>query len=155
MFHLSLDGYVYRHGNPTGQLWDDELVAGTEAIQHVVRGTALAHNKKLTLHYDRVHAIFRVPGNMTNIEFQLLTPEGGSQQAPGFSVSGGTTLWDAFLWDTGIWAVASGEQKVTIGVSARARWAQCEIKHEVLGEQFGFLGWDVEAYPITEEAEAA
>lgn len=155
LFHLSDDGYVYRHGNPTGQLWDDELVAGTEAIQHVVRGTPMAHNKKLTLHFDRAHVIHRTPSNMTNVAFQMITPEGGLANAPSYNVDGGTTLWDAFLWDTGIWSVAAGETRVAIGVSARARWAQLEIQHAELGEQFGFLGWELEAYPITEEVEAA
>lgn len=155
LFHLTDDGYVYQHGNPDGQKWNDNFQDTPAAIQHVVRGSPLAHNKRLELHFDRIHIIHRTPGTMTNIELNYITPNGGAGSRPTYTITGGTTLWDQFLWDTGVWAVGSGEKKITVGINGRGRWIQPELVHAQTDEQFGFLGWDVEAYLMTEEAAAA
>ncbi len=155
LFHLTEDGYVYQHGNPGGTKWNDNFQDTPAPITHIIRGTPLAHNKRLELHFDRAHIIHRTPAPMTDIGFNLITPAGGLQSLPTYSITGGTSLWDQMIWDTDVWSVPSGESKVSIGVSARGRWCQPEISHAVTDEEFGFIGWDIEAYPMTEEPEAA
>ncbi len=130
-------------------------MAGTQPITHIVRGTPLAYHVSLVKHFDRVHITHRAPGTMTDISFNFITPAGSATSRPTYTISGGLSLWGTFVWGVDVWAVAAGERKVSIALNAESRWIQFEITHSQAGEQFGFLGWSVDAYPVTEEVESA
>ena len=155
LFHLSDDGYVYQHGNPGGTKWDDNLVAGTQPITHVVRGSPLGYSVALEKYFDRVHVTHRAPSSMTDISLNVITPNGRLGTVPTYTIAGGLSLWGSAVWGTDRWSVAGGERRAVIGVDAMSRWAQVEIVHSQAGEQFGLLGWRLDAYPMTEEVDAA
>ena len=155
IFHLTTDGYVYQHGNPGGDKWNDNFQDTPAPITHIVRGTVLGYNKGLELYFDRVHVVHRTETPMTNVVFDLITPEGRLSNAPSYSASGSANVWGGFDWDDGLWSAGGIETKVTIGVEGKGRWCQPEVRHAETDEEFGFIGWEVEAYPMTEEPEAA
>ena len=145
LVHGSLDGYIYRHGQPRGTLWSNDFVAGEEAITHVVDGTALGYAIKDESRFTRLDIAFRNLSNITGLELQTRTPYTTQGQTLPDLASGGAVWGDPGTeWGDAVWSSGEAEAHVAVGLNDLGRWLRVRIEHATAGEQFGFLGWQVE-----------
>lgn len=156
LFHGDTTGYVYRHGNPEDSsfITDDELNAGTVAIEHVLECQSLGYSTKREKIFDRIDLSVRALSNMT-LEVSYTTPRGESV-AQTVAVSTGDPGWDASVWDFLVWdsGSASGrEAHVDVGIDDQARWIRPKVRHAVIGEQFGMVALTVAAYVTDDDPE--
>jgi hypothetical protein len=136
VLHGPTIGYVYRHGTPNGDLWDDELATGTAPIHHVVRapylGVDIAHDKA----FHRFDATMRSGTSMTGLGVDYETPYGhGAQQSTTLVSSG--SRWDVATWDADTWASDATDPTLRVGLNGQGRWIRPRVQHQQAGEQFG------------------
>jgi len=137
LMHLSSDGYAYDHGTITGDLWDDELNAGTTAIAHVVETCHLGTDLRYEKRFLRADVLLRAEEDTTSINVRTATPYGAGS-AVSASVESSESRWDEFDWDEAPWASGILQRKVAIGLNAIGRWLRLQVSHQVTGEEFGF-----------------
>lgn len=149
--HGGTDGRVYRHGFPRGTLWTDALQSGTVAITHMVRTQPLGWDETTEKYWDRLDVLLRSRTTMTNLTVQPITPYGyGVARTADAIVTGGR--YDEAQYDATQYAAEGIDQRAVFGFDAHGRWLQFEVRHQTLGEQFGFLSalasvQDVGSYP--------
>lgn len=153
LMHLSSDGYAYAHGLPTGDLWDDELNAGTMTIRHAIETAHLGPDLRDEKRFLRCDVGIRADVDATAISLTYFTPYGASDALTA-SVEGNTTRWDEFNWDEAPWAAETVEQHLPFGLNGVGRWIRLRLGHEAAGEQFGVEGLALEYQPAGDSAGA-
>lgn len=148
LMHLSSDGYAYAHGQPDGSSWDDELNAGTQAIQHIVEPSPMGGDVSIEKRFDRMDIELRTQSDMTGLSVGYETTRGRSVAQSVPSLSGDLSRFDVAVWDTDVWSVSSTNQHVAIGLNSQGRWIKPIVQHETLGEQFGLGQVRVVAQPL-------
>lgn len=154
LMHLSDDGYAYAHGETFGDLWDDELNAGTTAIAHAVESCFLANDTRYEKRYTRTDISLRAEDDYTAINVRHFTPYGSSTAVEG-SVTSSESRWDDFNWDEGAWATGVIERHLPVGLNQVGRWIRHRIDHQVTGEKFGFTALSTEYVPAGDSVAAA
>lgn len=148
LVHLGTDGYSYDHGNPDGALWSDALAGGTVAIDHVVEGTAQGYHPRYERDFLQVDVSLRLSSTMTDFRLGYTTPYGTAADQTVASIAGGFAVWGGSTWGGTVWGAGQAEKHQAVGISGYGRWIRIRIRHGGLGEQFGLLGWTVEASPV-------
>ena len=146
IIHGSTDGYLYDHGQPNGSLRDDELKAGTVPIEHVVEGTSLGYDTKEDKIFDRMDASFRMQNSLTDLVFSYTTP-GGTSTYSALTISGGFDVFGTGVFGTAVFADIGLEAHQALGMDGYGRWIRPKVVHNKAGEQFGFNGWSIKAFP--------
>lgn len=152
--HGSSDGHFYRHGRPDGPLWNDELAAGDAPIEHVLIGGFLGYDTKYQKHFERLDLSLALLTVLTALELEYLTPYETKALGTFPAISGGFSIWDAFVWDTDTWSVSGLERHIFAGLDAFGRWVRLKLRHAVLGERFGVNAFTLTAVPAAPEPEA-
>ena len=142
LVHLSNDGYAYRHGNPSGSLWDDGLNAGSASIAHTFIGPPLGANRATRdggairdeMIFDQMDLIFQPDTAMTSVAVNYITPRG---------TSSAQTITVAIATDT---ATPNIEEHKSLGLNGRGRWLMPKIVHDQAAERFGLISATVQAF---------
>lgn len=148
--HGEDDGLVYAHGRPEESTWTDELNAGDAAIVHEIEGPAMFHDSSIEKHFSRADVLCRVWAGLHDLQFSYETPRGRStSQAMSREGEEGTSgTWDVSLWDSAVWDIEDLEGHLAYGLDGNGRWIRPILRHNVIGERFGFSGLQVEAHPL-------
>ncbi len=146
IIHGATDGYLYDHGQPIDALRDHALQSGTVGIEHIVEGTSLGYDTREDKIFDRMDVSFRTQNSLTSLVFSYTTP-GGTSTFSALTISGDFDVWGTGKWDKATWAAIGVEAHQTLGLDGYGRWIRPKVVHQQTGEQFGFNGWTVEAFP--------
>ncbi len=144
--HGSTDGYFYEHGQPNGALRDDALKSGTVAIEHIVEGTSLGYDTREDKIFDRMDVSFRTQNSLTDLVFSYTTPAGTSTFSAS-TIAGDFAVYGTAVFGTDTFGALGVEAHKTLGLNGYGRWIRPKVVHEKTGEQFGFNGWSIEAFP--------
>jgi hypothetical protein len=132
LMHGNYANRAYRHGVPTGDLWDDNGVA----IHHIVRAPHLGHDVAHDKHFHRLDVTMRAGSTMTDLSVDYETPYGLSMPQSA-DLTSGLSLWDADEWDTDVWTSDSIDVPLRVGLNGQGRWIRPRIQHQQVGERFG------------------
>lgn len=154
ILHLSTDGYAYAHGQPDGDVTDDEHNAGTVAIAHVIESCHLATDTEYEKRFSRADMVLRAEGAISGIQTYRVTPYGPSTILEGSVSDPREPEWDSFNWDEAPWAEDAAEAKLALGLNALGRWVRHGIVHQETGESFGFSRMTTEFTPAGDMAGA-
>lgn len=152
--HLSTDGYIYAHGTPDGDIWDDEFGAGTVAIAHAVESSHLATDTEVEKRFQRADLLMRVEDGTNDVGVRMITPYGSSTALEVDFASGGPN-WDEFNWDEAAWGEDYAERHGAVGFNQVGRWARVRLEHQETGEKFGFTKLSVNHTPSGNAWQAA
>lgn len=146
--HAEDDGFAYSHGRPEESTFTDGLDAGDAAIVHDLEGPAMFHDSSMQKHFARADVLCRVWAGLTDLQFSYQTPRGRSvaQALSQAGEEGG--VWDVSLWDVATWDVEDLEAHMAFGLNGGGRWVRPILRHNVIGERFGFSALAIEAYPL-------
>lgn len=145
LMHGDSNGFIYDHGNPDGQLWDDFIgsAGGSVPIQHLFISQALGYDVALEKDWDDLHVAFETVGGI-HAFVQLITPRDVSASLP-VTLGGGEALWDVAFWDIDVWSGTTSERHGPARFKRTGRWAQVRVQHGEIGEQFGLSNLRLEA----------
>lgn len=143
LIHGTELGEFRDHGHPDGSTWDD-LAA---PVEHIVHGTPLAYDPAMTLHFSRADLALMLSTTLTDMKVSYGTPAGYSVEQS-VTREGSFALWDEAVWDVSFWPGDTSEVHIAVGLSGEGRWIQMRLRHSGVGEQFGVLGWSIQAHPI-------
>jgi hypothetical protein len=145
LVHLGAgDGYVYLHGLPDGNTWNDGYASGTVAIPHTVIPMALGPSRTEDKHADRATLVLQSPTAMM-CNLRAKTPY-GTTDALAFSATGaGDRLGSTFVLGTSELAAFPPEYKQDVAPEWFGRWFEPELTHETLNERFGFVSMELAA----------
>lgn len=142
LVHATQGGEFREHGHPDGAIWDN----GDDAIHHAVENANLAYDEARELDFTRVDLVFDTETTLTDLLFSYRVPRGASvPQSFDVARAGDFALWDVAFWDVDFWASQEFDWHVAIGVHGMGRWIRPRVEHQVVGEQFGWLDWSVDA----------
>jgi len=142
LVHGTATGRMYQHGGLNGSQWNNTAHVddgGTTPVRHVISGAPLAHaNLTTEIRFSRLHTLLRLENSTSGVGISYRTPRGQSAE---FVVAGGNagSSWNAGVWNTALWGLRTFESKRTIGLNGLGRWCVPIIRHEALGERFGWL----------------
>ncbi len=146
IIHGSTDGYLYDHGQPTDALRDHALKSGTVGIEHIVEGTSLGYDTREDKIFDRMDVSLRAQNSLTGLVFSYTTP-GGTSTLSALTIAGGFAVFGTAVFGTDVFAALGTEAHKALGLNGYGRWIRPKVVHQTAGEQFGFNGWTVEAFP--------
>jgi hypothetical protein len=135
VLHGDADGNIYVHGTTVGSTFDDD---GT-AIRHEILSGYEAYSEDTEWHFERIDYVVVAETNLTDLGFKTITPYGESAVQEVDEVAT-RSLWDDALWDVDVWAADTTISHGAVGVNAHGYYCAVHVTHEVVGEQFGFLG---------------
>ena len=147
MLHGDTDGYPYLHGIPGGSTYNDGLVAGDAAIEHICESSALGYDVMLEKQWDRIDVGIIAGTALTDVRVRMATSFGYSVEQV-LEFAGGIALWDDALWDVAVWSAEAAEQHGDVGTDAIGRWCRIRVTHAVLGEGFGMIRMAVQAFAL-------
>ena len=148
------DGYLYYHGTPTGSLWNFGYNAGTTPIPHEVRPAEMGVDIGEEKNWDEF-SISIITDTAATFSFDYVTPSATSAATQTIAFTGGGSLWDSFLWDTGTWGGASGNTRKRVGINMHGRWMIPSIRHAVLNEQLCLIMCEAVAFSEGRDPEIA
>ena len=154
LLHIHTDGYVYIHGTPNGNIWDDYLDSGTVAIAHAVESSHLATDTEVEKRFQRADLLMRVEDGTNDVGVRMITPYGSSTALEVDFASGGPN-WDEFNWDEAAWGEDYAERHGAVGFNQVGRWARVRLEHQETGEKFGFTKLSVNHTPSGNAWQAA
>ena len=115
-------------------------------IEHIVEGTSLGYNTREDKIFDRMDVSLRAQNSLTGLVFSYTTP-GGTSTFSSLTISGGFAVFGTAKFGTDVFAELGLEVHKTLGLNGYGRWIRPKVVHQTAGEQFGFNGWTVEAFP--------
>ena len=121
-------------------------VVGSVAIEHIVEGTSLGYDTRVDKIFDRMDVSFRTQNVLTDLVFSYTTP-GGTSTYSALTISGDFAVYGTAVFGTATFATLGLEAHKTLGLNGYGRWIRPKVVHEKVGEQFGFNGWSIEAFP--------
>jgi hypothetical protein len=144
------DGYLYRHGNPDDALWDDELNAGTAAIDHTVTSRPIGLDLDYEKRFDRLLAIFTGLSDVSATAY-FTTPR-GTNSLPISLTGSGARLGLTFILGTSTLSSTPVQSRVVLRIGANGRYLIASIRHAELGEQFALVAVQTDAYRRSHES---
>lgn len=156
LLHGDDAGHVYLHGNPEDDSpWDDFLVSGTAAVEHILELQALGYSTKTEKVWDRIDIAIRAFSRMT-LEVKVITPR-GETAAQTVVVDSGIIGWDTGIWDQATFdpdvSLTTQEAHDDVGIDVTARWIKPHFRHATIGERFGIVAVSVLGYANNDDPE--
>lgn len=146
VMHGSTDGYLYVHGTPLGNIWEDGFNAGDAAIQHEVRTNVAGYLDDTESHYTRADMVFVVRSDQTiTIRSDSNT---GSSDPTTVSFTSGSGVWGVARWGSSTWA-GTGVQHGAVGLNEFGPYCGLKITHANASERFHFVNGSVTARPLS------
>lgn len=159
LLHGDTQGYVYLHGDPESQTdpWDDFLVGGTVAIEHILEQQPIGWSAKDEKIFDRVDATVRALSTMT-LELSIISPRGRTLAPQAAVVQPSALGWDTGLFDDVLTVFDpdisdTEEVHAEFGIDETARWLKLRWRHATVGEQFGMIATEITAFGSDDDPE--
>lgn len=137
------DGYAYVHDIPTGVTWNDANGTSTVPIEHAVLPRPLATDSEDECVFTDMVLHSTAPTECDLTVSYVTSRARGSTQTLSLGLTG--AAWDAFNWDEANWSDDTPDQRGAVGLLGRGRYIQPEVRHSVLGQQFGLASVRVHA----------
>jgi hypothetical protein len=144
----SADGYAYYHGTQVGALWNDGLAGGSQPINHQIETRHLGYDTTVDKVWERFDLGVLLPTSLTNLTATLTTPREAGATVVLATISGGGSLWDVAVWDTGEWATVAEERHIHLGSRRLGRWCRLRLAHAQSSERMALLGITARVRPI-------
>lgn len=154
--HGDTNGNIIEHGNPEDDnfLLNDELPAGTVAIEHILQQQPQGYSTKREKIFDRLDLTTRTLTTQTlNVSF--ITPLGASAEQQ-IVLGSGAAGFDVGVFDTLLFDASGGgtlELHGDVGLESEGRWGMAKVRHAALDEFFSLNAMTVLAYPVNDDPE--